>query len=63
MSNASRSQLFGQLGLDIFTVFSGGNRLLYERAILAVYNDLYKRTPSAARCCCEFEGVSLRRGR
>lgn len=42
VSNASRSQLFGQLGLDIFTVFSGGNRLLYERAILAVYNDLYR---------------------
>ena len=32
-SDASRPQLFGQLGPDTFTVFSGGNRLLYERAI------------------------------
>lgn len=37
-----RPQLFGQLGPDIFTVFSGGNRVLYERAIIAVYNDLYR---------------------
>src|SRR6185312_1729489 len=41
VSDASRPQLFGQLGPDIFTVFSGGNRLLYERAILAVYDDLW----------------------
>lgn len=34
--------LFGQLGPDIFTVFSGGNRRLYERAILAVYDELYR---------------------
>ncbi|WP_287055718.1 Wadjet anti-phage system protein JetA family protein [Mesorhizobium sp.] len=42
ISDASRPQLFGQLGPDIFTVFSGGNRLLYERAILAVYDDFYR---------------------
>jgi hypothetical protein len=39
---AVRPQLFGQLGQDIFMVFSGGNRLLYERAILAVYGELYR---------------------
>lgn len=38
----SRSPLFGQLGPDIFTVFSGSNRRLYERAILAVYDGLYR---------------------
>jgi hypothetical protein len=37
-----RPQLFGQLDPDIFTVLSGGNRLLYERAILAVYGELYR---------------------
>lgn len=42
VSDASRPQLFGQLGPDIFTVFSGVNRLLYERAILAVYDGLYR---------------------
>ncbi|CAH2395626.1 hypothetical protein [Mesorhizobium ventifaucium] len=42
VSDASRPQLFGQLGPDVFTVFSGGNRLLYERAILAVYDDFYR---------------------
>jgi hypothetical protein len=41
-SDASRPPLFGQLGPDIFTVFSGGNRLLYERAILAVYDEFYR---------------------
>jgi hypothetical protein len=40
--DAVRPQLFGQLGPDIFTVFSGGNRALYERAILAVYKELYR---------------------
>ncbi|WP_420963846.1 Wadjet anti-phage system protein JetA family protein [Brucella sp. IR073] len=38
----SSSRLFGQLGPEIFTLFSGGNRVLYERAILAVYNGLYR---------------------
>lgn len=42
MPDAVRPQLFGQLGPDIFTVFSGGNRVLYERAILAVYDELYR---------------------
>lgn len=42
LPDAARPQLFGQLGPDIFTVFSGGNRSLYERSILAVYNDLYR---------------------
>ncbi len=40
--DAVRPHLFGQLGPDIFTVFSGGNRALYERAILAVYDELYR---------------------
>lgn len=40
--DASRPHLFGQLGPDIFTVFSGPNRALYERAILAIYNELYR---------------------
>jgi hypothetical protein len=35
-------QLFGQLGPDTFTVFSGGNRLLYERAVLAIYSQLFR---------------------
>jgi hypothetical protein len=39
---ASRPHLFGQLGADIFTVFSGENRALYERAILSVYDELYR---------------------
>lgn len=37
-----RPQLFGLLGSEIFTVFAGGNRALYERAVLAVYRDLYR---------------------
>lgn len=40
--DGQRPQLFGQLGPDIFTIFSGGNRQLYERAILTVYNELYR---------------------
>ena len=40
--DAHRPQLFAQLPPDIFTVFSGGNRALYERAILAVYDGLYR---------------------
>lgn len=39
---AARPPPFGQLGPDIFTVFSGANRVLYEFAILAVYNELYR---------------------
>ncbi len=42
LPDAVRPHLFGQLGPDIFTVFSGGNRMLYERSILAVYNELYR---------------------
>lgn len=41
-SSPSRVQLFGQLGPDVFTLFSGGNRLLYERAVLAVYEDFFR---------------------
>jgi hypothetical protein len=37
-----RPRIFGQLDPDIFTVFSGGNRALYERSILAIYNELYR---------------------
>jgi len=40
--DAPRPHLFGQLGSDIFTVFAGGNRALYERAILAIYDELYR---------------------
>ena len=29
-ADAAHPQLFGQLGPDIFTVFSGRNRVLYE---------------------------------
>jgi len=38
----STLRLFGQLEPEIFTLFSGGNRVLYERAILAVYKSLYR---------------------
>lgn len=38
----SHMRLFGQLDPDVFTVFSGGNRLLYERAILAIYGQLFR---------------------
>ncbi|SEH43202.1 Wadjet anti-phage system protein JetA family protein [Tardiphaga sp. OK245] len=41
-SDGQRPQLFGQLGADIFTVFSGGNRVLYEHAVLAVYKEFYR---------------------
>lgn len=37
-----QAALFGQLGVDVFTVFAGGNRRLYERAVLAVYEQLYR---------------------
>ncbi len=41
-SDEQRPLLFGQLSPDIFTVFSGANRLLYERAVLAIYEELYR---------------------
>lgn len=41
-SASAQAGLFGQLGVDVFTVFAGGNRRLYERAVLAVYEDLYR---------------------
>ena len=34
--------LFGQLNLDIFTLFSGSNRLLYERVLVAVYENYFR---------------------
>lgn len=40
--DSAHLMLFGQLSPNIFTVFSGGNRALYERAILAVYGDLFR---------------------
>ncbi|MDR7143949.1 Wadjet anti-phage system protein JetA family protein [Rhizobium sp. BE258] len=35
-------RLFGQLDPDIFTLFTGANRVLFERAILAVYERFYR---------------------
>ncbi|WP_247650450.1 Wadjet anti-phage system protein JetA family protein [Brucella sp. 458] len=42
LADTSTLRLFGQLEPDIFTLFSGGNRMLYERSLLAVYNRLYR---------------------
>lgn len=41
-SATSTGRLFGQLELEIFTIFAGANRMLYERAVLAVYKNLYR---------------------
>jgi hypothetical protein len=34
--------LFGQLNEDIFTLFSGSNRLLYEKVLVAVYENYFR---------------------
>lgn len=34
--------LFGQLNPDIFTLFSGSNRVLYERVLVAVYESYFR---------------------
>lgn len=41
-SDTTGLRLFGQFDPDIFTVFSGANRHVYEKAILAVYETLYR---------------------
>lgn len=43
--------LFGQLNADIFTLFSGSNRHLYEAVLVKIYEDFYRsdlRFPSQA---------------
>jgi hypothetical protein len=45
--------LFGQLNADLFTLFSGSNRLLYERALAAVYES---GKACSWRGTLEFEG-------
>lgn len=41
-TDAQRPLLFGQLGPDIFTLFAGANRILYEQALLAVYREFFR---------------------
>lgn len=38
----STTRLFGQLEPEIFTLFAGANRVLYERVVLSVYSSLYR---------------------
>ncbi|QTK80490.1 hypothetical protein AT6N2_C2965 [Agrobacterium tumefaciens] len=38
----STTRLFGQLEPEIFTLFAGANRVLYERVVLSVYRNLYR---------------------
>ncbi len=38
----SARTLFGLLDADAFTVFAGANRHLYERAVLAIYEELFR---------------------
>lgn len=41
-ADTQRPLLFGQLGPDIFTLLAGGNRFLYERSLLAVYEEFFR---------------------
>ena len=52
--------LFGQLNIDIFTLFSGSNRHLYEVVLVRIYQDFFRsdlRFPSQAEIdvCGQFD--------